>query len=513
MKVLIALLVLLVLPVAGWANRVALVIGNSDYTSVVPLDNPRNDSAAVARALTKQGFEVVVGDNLGRVEMRDTLRQFRALADKADIALVYYAGHGIEIAGTNYLVPVDARLEDERDAGLEMIEVDLVLRQISGARTLKMVVLDACRNNPFVIKMQRQGSNRSIGQGLGEIRSNQADTLISYAAAAGDITPDGRSGENSPFTAAFLASLDGPPMDVRRMLGQVRDRMRLSVPGAAPFVYSSLGGGEYIINPRSAGAPPVQSVTAPVAKAVEGSISKDFVRIDRNGSVQDWNDFLIRHELQSDHPLYAFALEKRATLQGDVVVASRTPGTAANPTNPPAVSVPSPQPSPVALAPARSGEEPVAATAPAFVTTPVMTVKQAAKALQTELKERACYSGRIDGLFGRNSMRGLTAFSKEAEVPINLASSPDARQLWAAKEVVAAFPDVKCPQVVVKRRAPSKPKPQQKAAAKPQAPKAPVVAEEEPVQNWNKKKANGPVFSTLPCPKSDELRMRRPECH
>lgn len=490
------LLFLLCLPVSGWANRVALVIGNSDYTSVVPLDNPRNDSAAVSLALRAQGFEVITGDNLGRVAMRDTLRRFRALADQAEIALVYYAGHGIEIAGKNYLIPVDARLEDERDAGLEMIDIDLVLRQISGARTLRMVVLDACRNNPFVIKMQRQGGSRSVGQGLGEIRSNQADTLISYAAAAGEITPDGRVGENSPFTAAFLAALSGPPMDVRRMLGQVRDRMRLSVPGAAPFVYSSLGGGEYIINPRSAGgsAPVPNTGDAAGTELGKSSISVDFVRIDRNGSVAAWDQFLIRYETLSTHPLYAFALEKRAALQG-VTSTSRASTSTVFPNAP-------------AGAAAAGTERPPAQDSPSFqssgfVVVPTMTVEQAARSLQTELQDRACYHGRIDGLFGRNSKRGLAEFARQAGVPISLPPSPDASAFWAALELVGAFPDVICPQVV-RRTTPSKPR-RKTTKATPSAP--------APAANTAPKKPEAKAPRVKPCPIQEILKFNRPECH
>jgi len=488
---------LLCLPVAGWANRVALVIGNAQYTSVVPLENPQNDSDAVSDALRAQGFEVLIGNNLGRIEMRDTLRRFRALADRSDIALVYYAGHGIEIGGTNYLVPVDARLEDERDAGLEMVEVDLVLRQISGAKTLKMVVLDACRNNPFVFKMQRQGGDRSIGHGLGEIRSTQADTLISYAAATGEVTPDGLAGENSPFTSAFLAALSGPPMDVRRMLGRVRDQMRLSVPGAAPFVYSSLGGGEYVINPRSAGSTPPTPPTA-VTGVGEGSISLDFVRIDRNASVADWDDFLIRYEAQSTHPLYAFALEKRAALQRGAAPQNEA-------SIPVAAAVPRAAPAPNDQA--GSGVQTGSGQSPAFAVAPALTVNQAARSLQAALKDRACYFGQIDGVFGRNSKRGLGAFSRQADTAITLPLSPDASQLWAALEIVRAFPDVKCPRVA-RRRAPSNPKPRTSKAKT----SAPSVATAEP-ESDEKKKLKTPVFSTLPCPKAEDLKFNRPECH
>lgn len=502
MRFVATLLLLLCLPFGAWANRVALVIGNSQYTSVASLDNPQNDSAAVSKALQAQGFEVLRGDNLGRVEMRNTLRKFRAMADRSEIALVYYAGHGIEIGGVNYLVPVDARLEDERDAGLEMVEVDLVLRQISGARTLKMVVLDACRNNPFVVKMQRSGGNRSVNQGLGDIGTTQADTLISYAAAAGEVTPDGLTGQNSPFTAAFLTAISGPPMDVRRMLGQVRDQMRLTVPGAAPFVYSSLGGGEYVINPRSAGSTP-KPAPAPAQGTNNPSISLDFVRIDRGGTVADWDAFLIRYEAQSTHPLYAFALEKRAALQAllpaepEPAPPQSTAATASAPTTsapavtpaflaPPPVAVPAFLAAPqVSAGASRSGDQAVQQTgqqalvAPsvATVVVPTLTTNQAARSLQAALKQQGCYYGALDGALGRNSKKGLSEFSRQAGVPITLPNAPDAVQIRAVVNIVQAFPDARCPRVAAVR--PSRPKAKATTAITPRvAPAAPAAPTE-----------------------------------
>lgn len=527
MRFLATILFLLCLPAIGWAERVALIIGNSDYTSVAPLDNPQNDSAAVARALSEQGFQVIRGDNLGRVAMRNTLREFRTMADRSEIALVYYAGHGIEIGGINYLVPVDARLEDERDAGLEMIEVDLVLRQISGARTLKMVVLDACRNNPFVTKMQRQGGNRSIRQGLGDIRSTEADTLISYAAAAGEITPDGQAGENSPFTAAFLTALAGPPTDVRRMLGRVRDQMRQTVPGAAPFVYSSLGGGEYVINPRSAGGTPAAPTPAKAdpdttgGGAGTGSISLDFVRIDKNGSVADWNEFLIRHEAQSSHPLYAFALEKRATLQGR----ENNPSASAPVDSSVDSSVDSPvtTSTPADNGTARSSDKKASILSPSLVIVPNVTARQAAQSLQSALKNQACYHGRIDGIFGRNSKRGLAEFARRADVTIALPPSPDVGDLLEALDVVEAFPDVKCPRVARRDPKPRKPKATAPAVNPPKATTSTAAAPKRTgpsgapaatdPNSGEKSKLKTPVFSSLPCPKAEELKFQRPECH
>ncbi|MEX0278667.1 MAG: caspase domain-containing protein, partial [Ruegeria sp.] len=149
------------------ADKVALVIGNEDYENVESLWNPENDAKSISSALIEQGFEVKTAVNLTRAETYQTLRQFRRLADAADIAVVYYAGHGIEIGGTNYLVPTDAILEDVRDAPVQMVQLDDVLSQLSGARGLRMVVLDACRNNPFTDRLRSlSGNTRSIGNGL-----------------------------------------------------------------------------------------------------------------------------------------------------------------------------------------------------------------------------------------------------------------------------------------------------------------------------------------------------------
>ncbi len=465
MKRLLILFLMLLVPTGAWASKVALVIGNAQYSGVATLDNPLNDSRDVARALTRQGFEVVEGRDLSRTQMRDTLRKFRELADRADVALVYYAGHGIEISGRNYLVPVDARLEDERDAELEMVELDLVLGQISGAKTLKMVVLDACRNNPFVVKMKRSVQGRSVRSGLGRIDQADADTLIAYAAAAGGITPDGAPGGNSPFTAAFLTSLEGPPTDVRRLMGRVRDTMRQSVPGAAPFVYTSLGGGEFIINPKGPRKEPSPQASAkPAVPAVAGSgpsISAEFVRVDRLGSFTAWNDFLIRFERQNDHPLYAFALERREALrprEGSSQVASLSLGIDEQA-----------KPAPTTRAEPRN----LAVIEPA--PKPALSEPEAKRRLQVLLKDAGCYRGAIDGILGRGSRRGLDGFAREADVGFPADATQGGDALRRAISLIEANPGTECPAPRIVRKAPRRVQP--KPAAKP----APVAVAPAPV--------------------------------
>ena len=152
-------------------RRVALIIGNSTYKNVVqPLANPARDAAAVAAMFKKAGFDVVESKlDLGNTAMRRAMREFTGIARNADIAVVYYAGHGIEFDGTNYLIPVDAELATDVDVEDETISLDRVMRMLDPVKRLRLVILDACRENPFAKKMTRTIASRSIGRGLAKI--------------------------------------------------------------------------------------------------------------------------------------------------------------------------------------------------------------------------------------------------------------------------------------------------------------------------------------------------------
>jgi invasion protein IalB len=236
-------MVLAWLPAEAAERRIALVIGNSAYRSAAELPNARNDAKTVAKLLTDAGFDVVQSkSDLGVEEFRRVLRDFADLSDNADVALVYFAGHGIELSGANYLVPVDARLARDRDAEDEAISLDRLLHTVEPARRLKLVILDACRENPFVAKMSRLSPTRSIGRGLARVEPTASDTLVAFAAKAGSMAGDG-DGTNSPFTKALLAHLTTPGLDVRIALGRVRDQvLKDTNRQQEPFVYGSLGG-------------------------------------------------------------------------------------------------------------------------------------------------------------------------------------------------------------------------------------------------------------------------------
>jgi uncharacterized caspase-like protein len=166
-------------------KRIALVIGNSDYKSVPRLPNPTNDATAVARMFKLAGFDVETGLNLSLNEMRKILRDFGNKSREADVAVVYFAGHGIELDGINYLIPVDATLETDSDVLDEAVPLDRVLFGVAPAKQLRLVMLDACRDNPFAQTMKRAVASRSIGRGLARIEPTTPNTMIAYAAKAG----------------------------------------------------------------------------------------------------------------------------------------------------------------------------------------------------------------------------------------------------------------------------------------------------------------------------------------
>src|SRR2546421_2112581 len=238
----------------AWAGkRVALIIGNSVYQNVPPLANPINDGAIMAATLKGAGFDVVDSrHDLSAVEARRALRDFSDAARDADIAVVYYAGHGMEVDGANYLIPVDAKLERDTDVYDEALSLDRVLVAIEPAKKLRLVILDACRDNPFARTMKRTVASRAIGQGLAKVEPANPNVLIAYSAKAGSTAADG-DGKNSPFTTALSHHIATPGLDVRRAFGFVRDEV-LKTTGnkQEPFVYGSLGGEDVPLVPVKA---------------------------------------------------------------------------------------------------------------------------------------------------------------------------------------------------------------------------------------------------------------------
>lgn len=270
-------------------RRVALVVGNSTYQSVPQLPNPSRDAASVAKMFRDAGFDTVETlNNVGNLEFKRAIRKFEATADQADIAVVYYAGHGLEIGGTNYLIPVDARLASDRDAEDEAIPLERLVSSADGAKRLRLIILDACRDNPFVSTMRRERRNlatRAVSSGLGKVEPTMTDTLIAYAAKAGSTADDGDS-DHSPFTTSILKNLTVPGLDIRLAFGRVRDEVLKSTGNRQePYVYGALGGGTISLVPA-----PAVPREAPVS-----DVKADYELVQKIGTRRAWEVFLATH--------------------------------------------------------------------------------------------------------------------------------------------------------------------------------------------------------------------------
>jgi tetratricopeptide (TPR) repeat protein len=235
-------------------RRVALVIGNSAYQNVPKLPNPENDARLVAEILKRTGFEsVTLETNLDKNSLTSALRRFADQAENADWAIVYYAGHGMEVGGINYLIPTDARVMADRDISFEAVPLEQVLNAAERAKKLRIIILDACRDNPFKNQMKRTLSiaSRSVAQGLAAIEP-EAGTLVVYAAKDGETALDG-DGANSPFATALIKDIPVAGVEVRRVFDNVRDDvMDTTGRKQKPFSYGSISGRQdfYFVGPN-----------------------------------------------------------------------------------------------------------------------------------------------------------------------------------------------------------------------------------------------------------------------
>jgi uncharacterized caspase-like protein len=236
-------------PATNFQHRVALVIGNGAYRFAPALANPANDEADVVDVLHKLNFDVVDGKNLDRRGMEDAIRQFGHKLDDADLALFFYSGHGLQVDGKNYLVPIDAKLERTSDLSLDAIDVRTVLTQMQSGQRVNLVFLDACRDNPLARSLARSIGSRSvsIGQGLGAIEG-ALGTMISFSTQPDNVALDG-DGRNSPFTTALLKHLVDHGIDIDVVMRRVRaDVIAQTHQKQIPWDHSSLVG-EVVLSP------------------------------------------------------------------------------------------------------------------------------------------------------------------------------------------------------------------------------------------------------------------------
>ena len=234
-------------------KRVAFVVGNAAYRNVPQLPNPAIDAKAIAAVLRNVGFDVVEGTNLTRDKMTEKLLDFGKKAEGADVAVFFYAGHGIAVNNTNYLLPIDADLKSEMDVKLgAAINVDLTLEQTMADAKVKLVFLDACRDNPFAARIRSAKATRSVAvnSGLAEMKSGEG-TLLAFATGPGQTALDGDVGNHSPFTRALISNIAQPGVEIQQAMTRVRAQVNEETKkNQLPWGHTNLIG-EVYLNPQA----------------------------------------------------------------------------------------------------------------------------------------------------------------------------------------------------------------------------------------------------------------------
>jgi uncharacterized caspase-like protein len=249
-------------------KRVAFVVGNAAYRNVPQLPNPAIDAKAIASVLRNVGFEVVEGTNLTRDKMTEKLLDFGKKAEGADVAVFFYAGHGIAVNNVNYLLPIDADLKSEMDVKLgAAINVDLTLEQTMADAKVKLVFLDACRDNPFAARIRSAKATRSVAvnSGLAEMKSGEG-TLIAFATGPGQTALDGDVGNHSPFTRALISNIAKPGVEIQQAMTKVRAQVNEETnKNQLPWGHTNLIGEVYLNQAAPASDTPAASIEGPVA--------------------------------------------------------------------------------------------------------------------------------------------------------------------------------------------------------------------------------------------------------
>ena len=398
------LVAILICPEARAEKRIALVIGNAAYQNTARLNNPTNDASDVGAALQRLGFDVVEGRDLDKRAMERLIRQFGIKLAGADVALFFYAGHGLQVGGLNYLVPTDARLAGEGDVDFESLPLNLVLKQMEREAKTSVVLLDACRDNPLARNLARTMGTRSsyIGQGLAEVRTG-VGTLIAFSTQPGYVALDG-AGRNSPYAEALLKHVEMPGRDVSGVLVEVRnDVLKATAGKQVPWEHTSLTGQVYL---KAAPAPAsaTESAKVPAAKSKDTGLE-----IALWNSVRDSKSIAMLEAYLEQYPDGTFAGLAR-------VMVGQLKGASAK----------APEPARVAALPEVKAAVPDTQALP--------------RALQAELKRVGCDPGQVDGQWGGKAKEALADFGRYAKVSI-----PSQEPTAAALEAVMSRKDQVCP--------------------------------------------------------------------
>jgi Caspase domain len=398
-------------PSAAYAEkRVALVIGNSAYQNTSELRNPSHDASDMAAALTRLGFQVTDGRDLDKRAMERTIRQFGLALDGADIALFFYAGHGIQVGGQNHLIPVDARLASEGDVDFETLPLSLVLKQMEREAKTSLVLLDACRDNPLARNLARTMGTRAItiGTGLAEVKTG-IGTLIGFSTQPGNVAADG-VGRNSPYAGALLKHMESSAKDVSGILVDVRnDVLKVTHGAQVPWEHTSLTGQVYL---RPEAAAPAEPAPGSPASPSGRNYDKE-MEIALWNAVKDSKTPAVLKTYLDRFPRGTFAGLARVLMEE----AEKPSRTGAVPVDAGSTSSGAASPSAGTSAPAAVSKDP----------------RALARALQAELKRVGCDPGPIDGNWGRKAEDALAEFARQSKTTLSREASQEALKAVAAQ--------------------------------------------------------------------------------
>lgn len=429
--VLPALIALIASISVAHAARIALVIGNSSYESVAPLPNPTRDADAIAESLKRLGFEVSVGRDTRKATLEGLLADFSEKAAQAEMAVVFYAGHGIEVGGENYLIPVDAKLKSDTRIKFEAVSLNDILSAIEGGNGIKLVLLDACRNNPFIASMGGTRT-RSIGRGLAKVEA--ADGIyISYSAAAGTTASDGE-GEHSPYTEALLSTIEEPGLELNFLFRKVARFVKQKTNGAqTPFEYGRLPDVSIYLKP------PVEQAVQPVKDTCSDAAAHWAAIEDKKSSVlfkahlEHFGQCAFA-ELAKDALSRLAAQDKEQKTEVSMVVL--------DPAGVPASDVEKDKESPLQpdVADGKPVEDAMAMPEAGAGQVDLLTLTREVQAGLTRL---GCWAGSSDGRWGRQSQRAMERFNKFASLSFDVAA-PSAAALAAIKELNGRVCPLEC---------------------------------------------------------------------
>jgi uncharacterized caspase-like protein len=420
---------------AAAEKRVALVIGNAAYQNAPRLQNPSNDATDIAAKLRGLDFEVIEGIDLGKRDMEKRIRAFAEALSSADVALFYYAGHGLQVDQRNFLAPIDAQLKSETDLDFEAVQLDLVLKQmVRNART-SIVFLDACRDNPLAANLAQVSRSLDVGRGLARLEA-AASMMVVYSTEPGKVALDG-TGRNSPFTAALLRHIDSEGESISDMMIEVRNDVLKETGGKQrPFESASLTGQFYF---KPAPVPAPGEASASTADQI-ASLREEIARL------QAVQGQLVKSQQEQLASLQQKLADKTKAPNTPSPSASRViavepaEGSAPPQSAPASGSTPSPaadtqgSSTKVAAADSKGTEE--NAAAPNEVEAPLpeeATRQELAQDILSELKRLGCYFGSINGNWSGRSKRALERFNRVSALDLPL-DDPEQASLDALKD-------------------------------------------------------------------------------